>query len=218
MAATHIGLVEDTPARTLSALKTSDLLIFEEDRPARLLLKSAEITRNYLKFNEHNSKDVLELLKACLLEAKTAVYVSDQGSPTLADPGDKLLELAYKLGARVTVIPGPSSITAAISACPFPMKQFLYQGFLAQDPQEREQALARLVFCKHPVIILDTPYRLAALLQSCAKVLGQRRKIFLACDLTGKEEQFFLGSIAKIVEETRELGKKNFVLIISAAA
>lgn len=217
MAATHIGLVEDTPSRTLSALKTSDLLIFEEDRPARLLLKSAGITRNYLKFNEHNSKDVLEILKACLLDAKTAVYVSDQGSPTLADPGDKLLELAYKIGAKVTIIPGPSSVTAAISACPFPMKQFLYQGFLPQDTQEREQVLIRLGTYKYPVIILDTPYRLVALLQSCAKVIGQQRKIFLACDLTGEDEQFFLGTIAKISEETRDIGKKNFVLIISAA-
>ncbi len=214
MAATHIGCSEDTPRRTLAALQSSELLIFEEDRPARLLLKLAGIQKHYVKFNEHNPTEIIDLLYRHLKEGKSAVYVSDQGCPTLADPGRQLLEAAYAARALIRVIPGPSSITAAISACPFPMQRFLFQGFLSAETAQRERELAQLTNHENPIVILDTPYRLEKLLVACSHIFDRSRKAFLALDISGEHESYLIGSFSKLLESPRE-GKLNFVLIIS---
>lgn len=213
MAASHIGNAEDTPLRTLKVLRECELLIFEEDRPARQLLKQAGIQRPYLKYNEHHPQDVLDLAEEALRAGKAVVYVSDQGCPTLADPGRELLVRAYASQAQVRVIPGPSSVTAAISACPFSMESFRFCGFLPAQMEKRELELESLRNQSVPLVILDTPYRLEALLASCAKVFGSSKKAFLALDITGEEEAYVLGNFKHLSEAMR--GKKlNFVLII----
>ncbi len=213
MAATHIGCIDDTPLRTLSALRDCELLIFEEDRPARLLLKQAGIHKAYIKYNEHNSSEILDLLRSHLKAGKSAVYVSDQGCPTLADPGRQLLELAYASHAKIQVIPGPSSVTAAISACPFAMQQFTFEGFLPAETEQRVRSLERLAQESKPIILLDTPYRLEKVLSACQNVFDKKRKAFLALDISGNEENFLVGTFANLLAATQ--GKKlNFVLII----
>jgi 16S rRNA (cytidine1402-2'-O)-methyltransferase len=213
MAATHIGQIEDTPLRTLAALRNSDLLIFEEEKPARLLLKQAGLRKPYITYNEHRSKDTLEQLRDCLKSGKSAVYVSDQGSPTLADPGCALLQLAYSVQAQIKVIPGPSSVTAAISACPFKMDRFLFHGFLPADNELRERELLHFKTRNLPIILLDTPYRLEQLLMSCSKILGSSHKAFLALDISGDDECYAVDSFKNLLALTE--GKKlNFVLIL----
>lgn len=225
LASTHIGNLEDTPFRTLLAIHSADLRIFEEDRPARQLFKLIREKgmggdeRNtaplpYLKYNEHAPQDTLALLKTSLKEGKTAVYVSDQGCPSLADPGQALSALAYELGARVSVIPGPSAVTAAIAACPFPLASFFFAGFLPREDEKRKRELHKLLSWKVPLIILDTPYRLRAVLESCEAVFGKTRQAFLAIDISGEEEQFLVGNFSALIMAAEKIHKKNFVLVV----
>ena len=132
-----IGNPLDIPLRVLEYVKTADLLVFEEDRPARTVLKRAGVHKDYIKYSEHNQTDTLEQIGQAFKLGKTVLYMSDQGCPNLADPASNILKLAYKMKVKLQVIPGPSSITAAISACPFDMSSFLYQGFLPRD-EKRE--------------------------------------------------------------------------------
>ena len=131
----HIGCVSDTPNRSLELLHLCDLVVFEEDRGARQTLKSANLHRDYLKYNEHNQRDTLLAVRKVLQSGKSVIYMSDQGSPVIADPGRAIVNLAYQVFAKIIVIPGPSSISAAISACPFVMEPYLYLGFLPRDKQ-----------------------------------------------------------------------------------
>ena len=119
VASNSIGNDKDVPQRTLEAIRSSDLLVFEEDRPARRLLKLAGVHRDYFKHNEHKDNETLEEVRNYLIAGKSVFYCSDQGSASLADPGKELTSIAFELGVKIEVIPGPSSITAAISACPF---------------------------------------------------------------------------------------------------
>lgn len=214
MLATHIGRADDAPARSIQTLQTADLLIFEEDRPARAALKIAKVHREYLKFSEHQQKETLAALRCCLLEGKTAAYMSDQGCPTFSDPGAALLKLAYELGANVRVVPGPSSLTAALAACPFPLDTFFFAGFLPRTPPARAARLAVLAARPDALILMDAPYRLEALLRACAEAMGKRRG-FLALDITGNEESYLTGTFASLLAQTSTLGKLNFVLIIA---
>ncbi len=121
MAANALGNPSDIPLRSLEALRTADLIVFEEDKVARQTLKAASIHRDYLRLTEHLELDTIDAVKKALKSGQTVVFMSAQGTPTLADPGKKLLDVAYAAGAHVSPIPGPSSVTAALSICHFSM-------------------------------------------------------------------------------------------------
>lgn len=216
MASHSIGEAQDIPLRSLEALRTADLLIFEEDRGARSALKSAGIHREYLRYNEHDQKQTLEILTESFRNGKTAVYMSDQGCPGLADPGREIVRVAVREKAEIRVVPGPSSLTAAIAACPFDMAEFHFCGFAPRENEARERQLMEWNTLGVPLALMDTPYRLAALLESCKKVFGENHMATLALDLSGTEEVIWNDSLRAIHEGTKELGKLNFVLILDA--
>ncbi len=218
LAGNSIGNPKDIPSRSLEALKSADLLVFEEDRGARVALKNAGIQRPYLKFSEHKQEDTLEEIKQALIEGKWVNYMSDQGMPTLADPGAMIVELAYHLGAKVQVIPGPSSITAALSACPFLENSFHYAGFLPRDEKNRVKELSQLLKQSASTIILDTPYRLKNLLESTIKSSSKDRMALLALDISGPKENYIFDSLEGLLLQGKKLSEKlNFVLIVRGA-
>jgi 16S rRNA (cytidine1402-2'-O)-methyltransferase len=215
MAATHIGHVADIPSRSLDALRQADLLIFEEDRPARSFLKAAGIHREYERWSEHKQNNTLELAIDSFGEGKWVTYMSDQGTPNLADPGHELLKAAYRLGVRVEVIPGPSSITAALSACPFDTRRFDYLGFPPKEPDRRKAFLKEHVHADHLLVLLDTPYRMKHLIDGCREVFGGDRMGLLALDITGPTEKFLVGPLDQLAQQGKQSdGKTNFILVI----
>lgn len=218
MAATHIGNVSDIPARSLEALKTADMLIFEEDRPARSFLKAAVVHREYERWSEHKQNNTLENAIDAFGEGKWVMYMSDQGTPNVADPGHELLKAAYRLGVKVEVIPGPSSITAALSACPFDTRRFVYLGFPPKEPDRRKEFLKEYLQSEQLLVLLDTPYRMKHMIESCKDVFGANRNALLALDISGPQEEFFVGPLDEIAQRGRAAdGKTNFLLLIEGA-
>ena len=216
LAATHIGCILDIPSRSLDALRQSDLLIFEEDRPARAALTAAGIHREYLKLSEHGEKDTLEQTRSAFKRELSVCYMSDQGMPVIADPGQKLLKMAYEMNVQVTVIPGASSITATLAACPFLNSSFRYLGFLPKDKIQREKALKDLKGAIEPIVLMETPYRRNHLLESLINILGGKRQAFIGYDISGPSESFQLGSLEKLNQNSPE-EKLNFVIVIDRA-
>jgi 16S rRNA (cytidine1402-2'-O)-methyltransferase len=214
-AASHIGCLRDIPQRTLEILQKADLILFEEARHARQVLKQAGLHRPFLLFSEHKETDSLEAVKKALKAKQTVVYVSDQGCPNLADPGRELLGIAYQLRSRVLVIPGPSSITSALAVCPFDVTQFYFGGFLPRQQEKRLAHISKLLERREAVILLETPYRRQAFLQDFCLALGaETRRGLLAFDISGEEEQYLLGTLPQIRTQAESLGKKNFVFIL----
>ena len=209
-----IGNPKDIPTRVLEYVKTADLLVFEEDRPARVVLKVAGIHKDYLKYSEHEQQATIDEIRSAFKLGKTVLYMSDQGCPNLADPATNILKLAYSMKVKILTIPGPSSITSAISACPFDMSTFLYKGFLPRDDKKNNE-LEKLSKFSSSIIILDTPYRLVSLLESCSKILTKRRG-FLALDISGESENYLVGSFQELLDFVikNQIKKTNFVLII----
>ena len=216
MAANSLGLATDIPQRSLDALRNSDVLVFEEDRPARAALKAAGIHRDYLKLNEHNSSETLEILRKALKNKKTVCYMSDQGMPNVADPGQQLNKYAQQIGCRQTVIPGPCSVTTALAAFPEPYREFHYAGFLPRDQVGREKKLKQLSELKIPVVILDAPYRRHALVDAMQEACDPiKTKVLLAIDISGEHERYIYDSIEKLKLINDKLqGKLNFVAIL----
>ncbi len=217
MASNHIGTRQDTPLRTIEAIKNSDLLVFESKEGARNLLKQAGLERPYEIYSEHREVGALTAIDKAFSAGLTVLYASDQGSPVLSDPGGGLLEKAYRDQCHISVIPGPSSLTGALSACPFKLDQFFFAGFPPRKKEERQIWLGKLED-KHrgeALILMDAPYRLGTLLSEAAQFLGPQRRGFLALDIgdEGVEEYHVAASLSQLSQ--KDWGKRNFILICS---
>ena len=219
MAANSLGLPTDIPARSLEAVRDSDLLIFEEDKPARQVLKAAGVHKEYLKYNEQDQKQTLATIRQELLEGNTVLYMSDQGCPTLEDPGFEVARTARRCKARIKVIPGPSSLTAALSACPFSNKTFEFLGFPPREESQRKVFFKQMFGKKRLQIFMDTPYRLKRVLETCCEVFSDEAKGYIALDISGDDENYLLGTFKELYDQVCEIDKKlNFVMIINPAS
>jgi len=219
MAANSLGIPDDIPTRSLEAVRNSDLLIFEEDKPARQVLKAAGVHREYLKYNEQGQKQTLATVREELLAGKTVLYMSDQGCPTLEDPGFEVARTARRCKARIKVIPGPSSLTAALSACPFSNKTFEFLGFPPREESQRKTFFKQMFGKKKLQIFMDTPYRLKRVLETCCSTFPEEVKGYIALDISGEDENYLFGTFQELYNDVCEIDKKlNFVMIINPAS
>ncbi|NSW51399.1 MAG: 16S rRNA (cytidine(1402)-2'-O)-methyltransferase [Anaerolineae bacterium] len=213
--ATPIGNMEDITLRAIRILKECDVIICEEFKPARRLLKRLEIPdKELLAINEHNEKAEADaVLYRMLQNNESAALISDCGTPVFSDPGATLIARAVEFGITVIPIPGVSSLMTTLSVLDFNPDSFLFGGFLSRDSAERQRELFRLKKANLPVVLMDTPYRLGAVLADAAKVFGKGRQATLACDLTTRQERILRSTLGELL--TRMDGKKaEFMLVI----
>lgn len=216
MAATTLGDYRDIPLRSLELLRTCGFLIFEEDKQARQFLKAAGVQRQWMRYTEQREAFTLEELERELRSGNDALYMSDQGTPGLADPGRDLVEVAFRIGAKVRVVPGPSSLTATISVCPIDCRRFQFAGFPPRDESERESFLRTHLDHPWPTVIFDTPYRIRQFFETLEKVLrGSGRKVFVAIDISGEHEDFWWDISEVIYKKVSSMTeKRNYVVIV----
>jgi 16S rRNA (cytidine1402-2'-O)-methyltransferase len=215
---TPIGNYDDITLRALNVLRESDFIICEELKPARRLLAHFEIEKELFQLNEHNEKESAPLIIEKLKKAQSAALISDGGTPLFSDPGHYLVDLCLKTDIEVVPLPGASSIMPALIASNLDFEKFYYFGWLSPKKEIRRRELKNLRSINELIVILDTPYRLKALLSDIAKVFGENQKIVLAYKLTMDEERFFRGAAGKILNEAEIKNLKGeFVLLIDNA-
>jgi len=212
----HIACQEDTPNRSQKVLKEADLIVFESEKSARQVLKYFKITRSFLIFSEHNETDSLDLIISAWGQNKTIAYMSDQGCPSLEDPGKELTSLAFSYKVTLEIIPGPSALTAALAACPFQAKSFLFAGFLPRKEKERTEKLKELKEKNELTFLMETPYRLAQVLESCQKVFGDSRQAFLALNASSSNETYVAASLKELSKKYSSEKKSLFVLALNS--
>lgn len=212
--ATPIGNPEDITLRAIEVLKFVDAVVCEEAKPGSTLLKRLGIAdKELVLLNEHNEAEMAAELLMRLLNGENLALISDCGTPIFADPGAYLIQLAASSGIKVSPIPGASSLMAALSVLDFKMEQFYFAGFLSREPEHRRKELARLRGMKIPVILMDTPYRLRALLEDVSKVFGKQVYVTVAFDLTLPGETIMRGGAADVIKQVG-IRKGEFILIV----
>ena len=159
--ATPIGNLADASPRLAEALRESALVLCEDTRRTGLLLSKLGVTaKRLLTCHEHDEErridEVLELLTA----GEDVALVSDAGTPTLSDPGFRLVTAASAAGARVSPVPGPSAITAALSVSALPTNSFVFEGFLPRRGAARRRLLASLADEPRTLVFFEAPHRL----------------------------------------------------------
>ncbi len=211
--AVPIGHPKDITLRAIEVLQSVAAVICEEYREGSTLLAKLGIQNELIVVNEHNEKSESLRVVDLLWQGKSLALISDCGTPVFADPGQFLLRTVVQAGLSVVPIPGPSSLIAALSVCDFPMEQFVFGGFLPRERDRRRRELERLREMRLPIILMDTPYRMIALLQDVAQVFGNKQQVMLACDLTLPSERIYRGEIEAVLKQV-EKRKREFVLIL----
>ena len=212
--ATPIGNYGDITLRALETLKSADAVACEEFREGSTLLKKLGISEKKLMIlNEHNEKEGTEDIIQALLSGQTIALVSDCGTPAFADPGTSLVKRCVDYGIPVSSVPGASSLMAAISLSPLPLKEFYFAGFLPRAESERREKLAFIKTLRIPVVLMDTPYRMGKLLNEIGLSFGKNRQVTLAVDLTLPSESLLHGPVGEITKRVQER-KCEFILIV----
>jgi 16S rRNA (cytidine1402-2'-O)-methyltransferase len=215
--ATPIGNLEDITLRALRILKEVDLIAAEDTRHTRKLLTHFGIstpTKSYYKEKElERAADFI----AKLNNGQNIALVSDAGTPGISDPGSVLVKKALKANIRVEPIPGPSSLTAALSVSGIQDNSFVFLGFAPSRKKQRQDLLHSLVQEKRPLVFFEAPHRLHSFLQDCLNLLGDRN-IFWCRELTKIHEELALISLSQILQDLNAKKVKGESVLIIAGA
>ena len=211
--ATPIGNLEDITLRALRVLKECDLIAAEDTRRTLHLLNHFQIRKplvSYHRFNE--AKRTAELVEQ-LAAGKRIALVTDAGSPSISDPGGRIIRACIERGIAVEVVPGASALVMALTVSGFSTDEFLFVGFLPPKSGGRRTALQRLAAEPRTVVIYESPYRLVKTLTELKDICPDRRLV-VARELTKKFEEILRGTAGEILQKLEGRSVKGEITLV----
>lgn len=218
--ATPIGNLADLSPRALETLRTVAAVCAEDTRHTRQLLAHFGLERPLLALHEHNEAEVAQALVARLAAGESLALVSDAGTPLVSDPGFRLVRAAREAGIRVSPVPGPSALVAALSVAGLPSDRFCFEGFLPAKAGARRERLAALAAEPRTLVFYESSHRIGDTLADCVAAFGEARPAVLARELTKLFETVLDGGLASLlarVEADPNQRKGEFVLLVQGA-
>jgi 16S rRNA (cytidine1402-2'-O)-methyltransferase len=215
LVATPIGNYADITFRAVDVLKSVDVVVYEERKEGNRLLRHFGIEKPVESLNEHNEQAATFHILDFLRTGKNVAVISDCGTPVFSDPGQLLVRKAVEMKIKVVPIPGASSLMPALTVSGFSIDQFIYYGWLSPKRPRRIAELEQLRRERRTIVLMDTPYRLQALLKDIADVFGGERKLCVAFDLTLPGEEIYHGTAPVLYQKLSAENKKGeFVVVI----
>lgn len=218
--ATPIGNLQDMTLRAIDVLKTVDRVAAEDTRHTRKLFARFGIATPLLAVHEHNEREVCGRLLDRLAAGENIALVSDAGTPLISDPGFVLVRAARQAGIRVVPVPGPSALTAALSACGLPTDRFRFEGFLPARQAARRQRLQALCELDITLVCYESSHRILESLDDMVACLGAERRAVIARELTKTFESLTEGTLAELLAAFRadpERCRGEFVVLVEGA-
>ncbi len=214
--ATPIGNLKDLSFRALEVLRSSDYILAETKERIRKLLAHYKIKKPILVLRENTSPNQIAKILNLLKEGKTLALVSDAGSPSISDPGAKLLDLVLEKDlAQIIPIPGPSALTCALMISGFRAEKFCFQGYPPKK-KKRKKFFENLISNPLTQVLFLSPHSLIKDLKELQNLgFPQDRRVFLAKEMTKIHEAFYRGTLLEIISllENSEI-KGEFTLVI----
>jgi 16S rRNA (cytidine1402-2'-O)-methyltransferase len=199
LVSTPIGNEEDISLRALRILREVDIIVCEEFKEGRRLLAKFEIQKPLETLNEHNERASTRWILDRLHEGKNIAVVSDTGTPVFSDPGHFLVREAISANLRIVPVPGANSLLPALIVSGFPIDNFLFYGWFSPKKDVRRRELESLRGEKRTVALMEAPYRLLPLLKDIVDVLGEKRGLCVAFDLTMPTEEIKRGKASDLL-------------------
>ncbi|PLX28226.1 16S rRNA (cytidine(1402)-2'-O)-methyltransferase [Candidatus Parcubacteria bacterium] len=214
--ATPIGNLGDFTFRAVEILKNVDVVLCEDTRVTRVLLKHYDISTETMSYHQHSDDEKVNKIKKLLEEEKNIALVTDAGTPGISDPGNRLIEsLVQNLeSVEIIPIPGASAITTALSISGFPTDKFVFMGF-PPHKKGRQTYFKKLAEKEYTVALYESPHRITKTLTNLSEVLDADRKICICRELTKKFETVYRGSVGGI-GDMRVKDKGEFVILVKS--
>ena len=214
--ATPIGNMEDISSRAKTVLASVGQIAAEDTRRTGMLLKRLGIKAIMVSYHEHNEAARTAQLMEVLRGGIDIALVTDAGTPAISDPGYRLVKAAADEGLTVSPVPGPSAVTAALSASGLPTDRFLFEGFLPRK-KGRQTRLRSLAEFEGTVILFESPLRLAATLRDVREHFGNRKAV-VGRELTKLHETLLRGTVEELLDAvTAHPPKGECVLLVAKA-
>lgn len=217
--ATPLGNLGDITLRALEVLRAADLVAAEDTRHTRRLLDHHGIGTRLVAAHEHNEREAAESIIAAIGEGRRVALVSDAGTPAVSDPGARIVRAVADAGQRVIPVPGPSALTAALSASGLTDAHVLFCGFLPTKAAARGEAIEALRAVDAALVFYEAPHRVAETIDDLAARLEPQRELVIARELTKLFESIVRMPLAEAptwlaADANRSRGE--FVLLVSA--
>ncbi len=206
--ATPIGNLEDLTFRALRTLREVDLIAAEDTRRTAKLLAHYEIRKPLVSVREHNERGAADRLVEKLLGGQDVAFVSDAGTPGIADPGARLVETVRARGIRVIPIPGVSAVAAALSVAGLAIEEFVFMGFPPAGGSGRNDWFRRLAAEPRAVVFFEAPHRIEKTMARLKELLVTRQILVLR-EITKINEELVMCSINTTLNQ-----KGEFTLVV----
>jgi len=220
-----IGNIEDISFRAIKTLQEASFIVCEDTRMFRNLwtklvqLGYAKEMKASLRFvNDFNEERVLPRLLNEMSTIQDAVLVSDAGMPLISDPGYKLVKAGVDMGWDISVVPGPTAESAALSISGLPTDKYMFVGFLPKKPGKRHELLTEMSRVaqeiKCSLVVYESAARINKLLPEIEEIYGGETEMFVGIDLTKVSQKVYRGSISFIKDSFQDKKIKGEICIV----
>lgn len=210
---TPIGNLEDITLRALRILKEVDLVLAEDTRTSKPLMKHFEIStplQSHHLYNEHAKvEEVVNQIKSGV----TIALITDAGTPGISDPGFLLVRECIKNAIEVETLPGATAFVPALVNSGLPSERFCFEGFLPHK-KGRQTKLESLVEEERTMIFYESPHRLIKTLTSFSEYFGKERKASISRELTKMFEENKRGTLEELIAYFSSKSIKGEIVIV----
>ena len=209
---TPIGNLSDITIRAIEILKSSDYILCEDTRVSKKLFDKYEIKSKLISYHKFNEKKNLNKIINLLVNKKIISLISDAGTPTISDPGNLLINECVKKNIEIIPLPGPSSVSSAISISGFSEKFFFY-GFFPEKKKKLLEDLNILTNLNCSLVFFISPKKINKIIPFLKeKFIG--REIVICREISKYYEEFIRSEINDLSKLDTNI-KGEITLVIS---
>ena len=212
---TPIGNLDDISFRAKKILDTVDFIICENPIHSLKLLNKLGIKKKMFSLHDYNEDILIKRIEKYQINSSIAL-ISDAGSPLISDPGYNLVKDYIKKGLKITALPGPSSIIAALQLSGLPVSSFEFHGFVPKNKSGIMSLVRKIEYLKVTSVFFISGNRLLIFLESFCEI-KMKRNISICKEITKKNEKVLRGDAAhliKILSEDIKNYKGEFVILV----
>jgi 16S rRNA (cytidine1402-2'-O)-methyltransferase len=213
---TPIGNLKDITLRAIETLQECDIILCEDTRKTGILLNHLDIhNKKLVSFYEENENNRIEQIIQLIDEGENIALVSNAGTPTISDPGFKLVRECTNKGIQIEAIPGASAILTALVSSGLPTDKFIYLGFLPEKQGKKNTLLenCKLFPINGTFVCYESPYRLIKSLITFKEVFGDI-EIVVCRELTKVYEEIRREKISEALVNFEKVKPKGEFTII----
>ncbi len=204
LAAVPLGNVGDASTRLKEAIAHAEFVAAEDSRRFLRLCKDLEVDcrAQIFSFFEGNESSRLDEVAAKLSSGHNVLLVSDAGMPSVSDPGYRAVRMAIDKGFKVSIIPGPSAVLAALALSGLPTDSFAFDGFPPRTSGARDQWCEERAHETRTLILFEAPHRIAETIEALGRAFGLERQGAICRELTKTYEEVVRGTLADLHQWT----------------